>query len=122
VGQTYAAAKARLDGQPLSSAVIYRPAKPGERVDMVVGQLPRRGTASAHDTVTLVLPKSLHGTVPNLVGLSLARAEQKIARLRLDVEVRGGSRGRITRQSLRPHTAVVAGMKLTLTVARAKAG
>ena len=116
VGETYAAARARLEGQPLTPTVIYRPARAGERVDVVVKQLPARGTASAHDTITLVLPKSLHGTVPRLVGLSLARAQAKIARLHLDVHVQGGSKGKVTRQSPAPHTAAARGLRLTLTV------
>ncbi len=122
VGQTYTAAKARLEGQPLTPAIVYRPAHPGERVDVVVKQLPARGTASAHDTITLVLPKSLHGTIPRLVGLSLPRAKATIARLHLDVRVQGGSHGKVVRQSLRPHTAAAPGLKLTLTVKSAAAG
>ncbi len=116
VGDTYTAAKTRLEGQPLTPAFVYRPAQTGERVDVVVKQLPAGGTASAHDTVTLVLPKSLHGTIPRLVGLSLARAEAKIARLHLDVHVQGGSSGTVTRQSPGPHTAAAPGLRLTLTV------
>ena len=78
--------------------------------------MPARGTASAHDTVTLVLPKSLHGSIPRLVGLTLTRAQAKVARLHLDVHVEGGSSGRVTRQSPRPRTAASPGLRLTLTV------
>ena len=50
-------------------------AAPGSALGVVVGQLPRRGTASAGDKITIVLRKSLHDVVPNVVGLSLeARA------------------------------------------------
>src|SRR5262249_57778414 len=75
-----AAATARLALQPLGSKVLYRPARPGERLDLVVGQMPARGGhLSSHDVVTLVLAKPLHGVVPNVVGLPL-----KQARLRPD--------------------------------------
>ena len=116
IGHTIADAKLRLDGQPLTPMIVYRPAKPGERLGIVVGQFPRKGTASAYDKITIVLPKSLHGAIPKVVGLKLARARSKLARLKLDVKVKGGRTGKVTAQSLRPGTAAAAGLKLTLTV------
>jgi membrane peptidoglycan carboxypeptidase len=116
VGYTLAHAKTRLDDQPLTPAIVYRPAKPGERLDVVVGQLPRQGTASAYDKITIVLPKSLHGTVPKVVGLQVGQAQAKLARLKLDVQVNGGSTGKVTGQSPRPGSAAAPGLKLTLTV------
>jgi penicillin-binding protein 1A len=118
VGDTLVKAKTHLDGQPLTPMVVYRPAKPGERLGVVVGQFPRQGTASAYDKITIVLPKSLHGAIPKCVGLKLARAQAKLARLKLDVQVKGGSSGKVTAQSLRPGTAAAPGLKLTLTVKR----
>ncbi|MBV8079941.1 MAG: PBP1A family penicillin-binding protein, partial [Actinobacteria bacterium] len=56
-GMTLTAAKARLYQQPLLSTVVYKPARPAERLDVVVGQIPANGTLSAWDHVTLVLPK-----------------------------------------------------------------
>jgi penicillin-binding protein 1A len=122
VGDTLAAAETRLANQPLTPQIIYRPARPGEPLDIVVKQLPAGGTASAHDKVTLVLPKSLHGAIPQLVGLTLTRAQAKIARLHLDVHVEGGSSGKITGQSPRPRTAAAPGLRLTLTVRHAAGG
>ena len=116
VGYHLAAAKARIDGQPLTPVVIYRPAKAGELLGIVVKQFPKEGTASAYDKITLVLPKSLHGAIPRVVGLALARARAKLARLRLDVTVKGAPAGKVVRQSLRPGTAAGPGLKLTLTV------
>ena len=58
------------------------------------GSSRRRGTASAGDQITIVLPKSLHGVVPNLVGLPLQRAEAKLARLKLDVSTAAPSAAR----------------------------
>jgi hypothetical protein len=72
--------------------------------------------------VTLVLPKSLHGSIPKLVGLSLTRAQARIARLHLDVRVEGGSSGKVTWHSRRPQTAAAPGLRLTLTVKHAAGG
>jgi membrane peptidoglycan carboxypeptidase len=116
VGETLATAKARLAAQPLTPTLVYRPARPGERLDVVVKQLPAHGTASAHDTITLVLPKSLHGAIPQLVGMTLTRAQAKVARLHLDLHVQGDEQGRVTRQSPLPRTAASPGLRLTLTV------
>jgi penicillin-binding protein 1A len=116
VGMSLADARTRLQGQPLNAQVVYKPARTGQRLGIVVGQLPRRGTASAGDTITVVLRKSLHGVVPNLVGLPLNRAQAKLARLKLDVTTTGAPRGKVVKQSVRPHTASAPGEKIVLTV------
>ena len=116
VGDKLVTAKSRLDGQPLTPMIVYRPAKPGERLGIVVGQFPKQGTASAYDKITIVLPKSLHGAIPKVVGLKLGRARSKLARLKLDVKVKGGRTGKVTAQSLQPGTAAAPGLTLTLTV------
>ncbi len=117
VGQSIAAAKTRLDGQPLTPAVVYRPAKTGDRVGYVVGQFPRNGTASAYDKITLVLAKSLHGVVPRVIGLQLPKAERMLAHLRLkEIKVVGNRAGRVVAQSLRAHTASAPGLTITLTL------
>jgi penicillin-binding protein 1A len=120
VGQSLAAAKTRIAGQPLTASVVYKPAKTGDRVGYVVGQFPRRGTASAYDTITLILAKSRHGVIPRLVGLPLARAEARLAHLHLDVHVNGGTSGRVVSQSLAASTAAAPGVSLTLAVKRPK--
>jgi penicillin-binding protein 1A len=116
VGSTLSAARSRLEGQPLRSSIVYRPAKPGERLGVVVGEYPAKGTASAYDQITLVLPKSLHGAVPQVVGLPLVRARAKLARAHLAVRVEGESRGKVVTQSRQPQTAASPGMQITLTV------
>ena len=116
VGQSLAAARTRLAGQPLRAAVVYKPAKAGDRVGYVVGQFPRRGTASAYDKITLVSEKSLTGVVPRVVGLSLARAEARLMRLKLKVKVVGGPSGKVTKQSLPASTAAPPGGEIVLTV------
>jgi penicillin-binding protein 1A len=119
VGWSLTAAKQRLEGQPLTPTFVYRPAHTGERLGVVVGQFPKEGTASAYDKVTLVLPKSLHGAVPKVVGLPLARARARLAKLHLAVHVTGARRGKVVKQSLRPATAAGPGLPITLTVGTA---
>ena len=116
VGESIAQAKARLQGQPLTATFVYKPARTGERLGIVLGQFPKRGTASAYDTIRLVLPKSLHGVVPKVVGLAPAKARAKLAKLHLEVHVVGGSKGRVVAQSPAPQTAAAPGMPITLTV------
>jgi membrane peptidoglycan carboxypeptidase len=116
VGMPLSSAKSRLRGQPLTPAVIYKPAKTGDRVGYVVGQMPRNGTASAYDKITIILTKSLHGVVPKVTGLSLQRAQAKLARLKLDVKVDGDSAGKVVAQSVPASTASAPGEQITLTV------
>ena len=120
VGQPLEAAKARLAGQPLSASIVYKPARTGDRVGYVVGQFPRRGTASAYDKITLILAKSRHGVIPRLVGLSLAQAKARVAHLHVDLHIKGGTRGKVISQSRPPETAAAPGISLTLTVKHAK--
>ena len=55
VGSTLAAAKQRLLLQPLETAVVYEPAKQGQKVGVVVAQFPKGGTLSSWQKVTVVL-------------------------------------------------------------------
>jgi penicillin-binding protein 1A len=116
VGQSVAAATTRLADQPLRAAVVYKPAKVGDRVGYVVGQFPRRGTASAYDKITLISEKSLTGVVPRVVGMPLARAKAKLERVHLKVKVQGGSQGKVAKQSLPAFTAVLPGGEIVLTL------
>jgi len=118
VGQSLAAAKTTLERQPLTPSVVYKPARTGDRIGYVVGQFPRNGTASSYDKITLVLTKSRHGMIPRLVGLPLERAQARVAHLHLKLHVHGGTRGRVTAQSLPAYTAAAPGISLTLTVKR----
>jgi beta-lactam-binding protein with PASTA domain len=120
VGQQLAVARARLEDQPLTPSVVFKPAKTGDRVGYVVGQFPRKGTASAHAKITLISAKSRHGVIPRVVGLELGRAQERLARLHLDVRVEGGTSGKVVEQSLPAETAAAPGVTLTLTVGRPK--
>jgi penicillin-binding protein 1A len=83
VGDTVAEANARLASTPLTPAYVYEPAKPKQKLGIVVRQYPAKGTLSSYQKVTLVLPKALHGAVPRLVGFRLGRAKARLQRLHL---------------------------------------
>jgi hypothetical protein len=55
----------------------------------VLRQYPSKGTLSSYQKVTLVLPKALHGVVPKVVGLRVARAEALLTRFHLKWQVDG---------------------------------
>jgi penicillin-binding protein 1A len=116
VGSRVADARARLEGQPLTPAPVYKPARTGERLGIVVDQFPKSGTASAGDRITIVLRKSLHGAIPNVVGLPLVRARTKLAKLNLTVQTTGAPRGKVVKQSVAPNTAAAPGETIVLSV------
>ena len=119
VGMTLARAKDRLAAQPLSASLVYKPAKPKQRVDLVLDQFPRRGHASSYDTITLVLAKPLHGVVPYVIGLSLREARGRLRSRGLVPAIErfaDGRAGRVLAQM--PVAGVAAGprMKIRLVV------
>lgn len=127
VGYTFDQARARLALQPLEATPIYKPALPGQRIGVVVGQIPSvGGRLSSHEEVKLVLAKPLHGVVPNLVGLRLGEARQRAARLKLELVVsptpadrrRRGLGGRVVSQWPLPRVAAAPGMRVTVAVSR----
>jgi len=120
-GNTLADAKARLAAQPLESTVVYKPAAPGQRLGVVVGQIPAGGKLSAGSKVMLVLPKAQHGVVPRLVGLPVSTARDRLDELDVDVEVQGAG-GRIAVQWPKPGVAAAPGMNVVLRVKSARAG
>ena len=126
VGLSYEAAKERLALQPLEAQPIYKPATPGQRLGVVLGQIPGIGARlSSFDTVRLVLAKPLHGTVPQLLGLGLETALRRLERLHARVTVRRGPRGEglaghVMGQSPRPGVAAAPGIRVTIVVARGK--
>jgi penicillin-binding protein 1A len=117
IGYTLAKAKARLALQPLNAGVVWKPAAPGQRLGVVVNQIPRTGTLSSFDTVTLVLPKALHGVVPKVVGLPLDRALRRLHAAGFDVQAPAGADGRriVVRQW--PHAGVAAARHMRVTLA-----
>jgi penicillin-binding protein 1A len=119
VGMSLTHAKLRLAGQPLTANIVYKPARPKQRVDLVLDQFPRRGHASSWDTVTLVLAKPLDGVVPRVTGLSLPQAR---GRLRARGLVPGiarfadGRSGRVLAQFPAPGLAAAPRMQVKLVV------
>jgi penicillin-binding protein 1A len=126
VGLQLSAARVRLEAQPLTPQLVYKPAKPGQRVGTVLRQYPASGNLSSFDKVTLVLAKSLHGVVPSIVGLSLPEARAKLYRRKLlptvtfDVATKRTTAhvGHVVSQTPRPGVAAVPGMKVSLVVAK----
>jgi penicillin-binding protein 1A len=121
IGQRLDDAEARLGAQPLTPLVAYRPAKPGDRVGIVVDQYPKRGHLSSFDKVTLMVSKPLHGVVPKLVGLTLREARAKLRKRDLTLLVAGftdGPAGRIVAQEPSGGIAAGPGSAVSVVVAR----
>jgi penicillin-binding protein 1A len=119
-GQTLTNAEARMDAQPLAPEVVFRPADPLEPAGVVVDQRPLRGYADPFDRVILIVTKPLHGVIPRLVGRTLDDAETRLAKLKLEPEIRWveGKREQVVHQRPRPGLAAAPGMKVSLVVAR----
>jgi penicillin-binding protein 1A len=120
VGQPVQAARARLAGQPLTPAIVYRVATPGQKLNVVLEQKPRTGHLSAYDHVTLVVAKPTHGVVPRLIGLPVDRAQAKCERrgLKVDVEeAQKGPSGHVIFQLPRAGVAAAPGMHVRIAVA-----
>jgi penicillin-binding protein 1A len=115
VGWQLDAARVRLGAQPLTAQVIYKPATPGQPVDVVLRQFPRSGTLSSFGHVTLVLAKPLHGTVPKLVGLNVRQARTKLRKTKL--QLAAARPGRIVWQEPRAGVAAAPGMTIRIRTA-----
>ena len=122
VGQTLSQATARLALQPLTPTVVYKPALPRQRVDIVLSQFPAKGRLSSFDTVRLVLAKAVHGLVPNVEGSSLEQARRRLRTRKLSGVVTSfssGPAGEILSQSPSSGVAAAPGMTVKLVVGRA---
>jgi penicillin-binding protein 1A len=117
IGSTLDAAKGQLAAQPLAYDVLYKPAKRGQRLDVVLGQIPARGTLSAGDKVMLILGKPRFGVVPSVVGMPVDNAVRRLERLKLQPAVIGDANGRVIRQEPRGPVAAAPGMPIRLVVA-----
>jgi len=124
VGDTVERANARLAEQPLTPQYVFQPARPRQRLGIVLRQYPAKGTLSSYQKVTLVLPKAMHGTVPRVVGLRLARAKARLERLNLKWKVDGNPPpgARVVWQSPHWQTASVKGLVVRLAVRTGRAG
>jgi membrane peptidoglycan carboxypeptidase len=121
VGASLQDAKIRLESTPLTVEVITRPAKGGEQLGRVVAQYPRKGTLSSFDTVRIVVPVAPNGRIPDVTGLTLAKARAKLARHDLAGLVQSyaeGKRGKILQQFPAAGLASVRNMTIKLVVGR----
>jgi hypothetical protein len=121
VGDTVKRALQRLVAQPLTPSYVYKPAKPGQRLNVVLAQYPSHGTLSSYDRVMLVVPRALHGVVPNVVGLRLRKARAKLRTLGLSARVARFTRGKPGRVvSQKPHAGAAAarGLEIRLSVGK----
>jgi beta-lactam-binding protein with PASTA domain len=87
----------------------------------VLAQYPARGTLSSYAKVMLVVPRALHGVVPNVVGLKLWKARAKLNKRHLTPFVTRfakGKPGRVLRQTPRAGVAAAANMRISLVVGR----
>jgi penicillin-binding protein 1A len=120
IGQRLVEAEGRLNAQPLTAEVVYKPAETLQRAGVVVDQRPRRGYASAFDQIILVVTKPLHGVIPNVVGKSVDDARQRLERLKLEPEITwvDGKPGAVLEQKPKAGLAAGPGVKVELVVAR----
>jgi penicillin-binding protein 1A len=112
-GDSLAVARMHVEATPLTPLIVYKPARAGQRTGIVVEQSPSEGTLSAHDRLTLVVTRSLHGVVPRVIGLPVARAKARLAHLHVDVHVAGGG-PKVVAQSPAPGSAAAPGLRVTL--------
>jgi penicillin-binding protein 1A len=117
VGERLAAAEARLNEMPLTPQIVYKPAQPKQRVDIVLQQYPSGGTLSSWEKVTLVLAKPVHGVVPRVVGLPLDAAAARLRRVGLTPVGPTGS-GRVVQQFPPGGVAASPGMRVRLVAGR----
>jgi membrane peptidoglycan carboxypeptidase len=119
-GLPLAEAEARLDAQPLTSKLVYAPARPLQRPGVVVDQDPLRGYRSSYATLTLVVSKPTHGVIPQVVGTRLGKALARLRKLKLDPRITWteGEPGTVLKQTPVAGLAAAPGLKVQLVVAR----
>ncbi len=77
-----------LAGQQLSPHVLYRPARPGERVGVILEQQPEaRSLQPAFSEVTLIVAKATSSVLPKVTALPLQLARSRLEELGLVPEV-----------------------------------
>jgi penicillin-binding protein 1A len=115
VGMRVADAKDQLYSMPLTSEVVWRAARAGQRLGRVIDQKPESGTLSSWSTVRIVVPRATNGRIPDVVGLQLDNARARLARRMIGVKqtyVDGGTAGVVLSQF--PHAGLAATRNMTL--------
>ena len=102
---TLAEAEARVEAQPLTPTMVYKPATPLQRPGIVVDQEPRRGYRSSYDRIILIVTKATQGVIPDLVGQDIDDARLRLKRLKLKPRilwVEGATAGRCSSKGRAP--------------------
>jgi penicillin-binding protein 1A len=120
VGLRLDAAEAQLYSMPLTAEVVWRKARPGEKLGRVTDQKPRSGTLSSWSAVRIFIPKSNNGRVPNVIGMDIDQARQRLANRRLgglvQTYVDGGDANVVVAQFPRAGRAAMRNMTVRLVV------
>jgi penicillin-binding protein 1A len=113
----------RVEAQPLTPDIVYKPAAPLQRPGIVVDQSPRRGYRSSYGRLILVVTRATRGVIPNLVGRDIEDARLRLKRLKLEPRITWatGEPGRVLEQRTRAGLAAAPGVKVELVVARSQA-
>jgi membrane peptidoglycan carboxypeptidase len=114
-------AQLRVESQPLTPHIVYKPAEPLQRVGIVVDQQPKRGFRSSYDRIILVVSKPTQGVIPRVVGRELEEARARLRKLKLRPRVRfaDGEPGVVLSQRPRAGLAAAPGVGVELVVGRA---
>jgi penicillin-binding protein 1A len=122
IGSKPSDARARLYSMPLTADIVWRRARPGQKLGRVVDQKPRSGTLSSWSRVRIFVPRASNGRVPNVVGLALERARRRLANRQLGGLVHSyvdvGRPGTVVAQSPRGGLAATRNMTVRLVVSR----
>jgi penicillin-binding protein 1A len=115
-------AQAQLALMPLTAEIVWRRARPGEKLGRVTDQKPRSGTLSSWSTVRIFVPRTSNGRVPSVVGMDLGKARRKLANRRLaglvQTYVDGGTADAVVAQFPRAGRAATRNMTVRLVVSR----
>ena len=86
----------------------------------MLDQVPKRGRLSAYERVRLIVAKPTHGVVPQIIGLPVSVAQDKLERRGFKYEVETaeqGAPGRVVFQLPRAGVAAAPGMLIRIAVA-----
>jgi penicillin-binding protein 1A len=115
-------AEAKLYSMPLTAEIVWRRARPGEKLGRVTDQKPRAGTLSSWSNVRIFVPRTNNGRVPNVIGMDLEQARQRLANRRLgglvQTYVDGGAANVVVAQFPRAGRAALRNMTVRLVVSR----
>ena len=107
---TLAEAEARVEAQPLTAELVYKPAAPLQRPGVIVDQRPKRGYRSSYDRIILVVSKATQGDPESRRARHRRRATAAEAvQARARDHLGGGGSGEVLQQKTRPGLAAAPG-------------